>query len=418
MSEKGSVTESPPRALGRKATWLICLLTLLVAAGITSVIFSTEPVAQRETATRESPMLVNVVKVRSGTFRPTIINTGTVTPAREIQLSPQVSGLVMDVHPEFVPGGLIEQGEILATIEPEDYRNVLQQKESEWMQAKTDLELEMGRQEIARQDFQRFGDTISQDDLSLVLREPQLAAAKIRMEAAQAAVQQAKLNLERTTIECPFDAQILSRSANLGSQVSSSVPLAHIVGVDTYWVIATVPLSNIPYLQFPGEEGGEGAPVELRNVSAWPQGLTRTGRLFKQLGSLNETTRLARLVIEVDDPLARTSNNKGLPPLVIDEFLEVRIQGKPIENVVRLKWDYLRSNDTVWVMDEDSKLRIRPLEIVFKDARYAYIREGVEDGDRVVTTHLSTVTDGADLRVEERNPEGGMKTSEKQGVND
>jgi RND family efflux transporter MFP subunit len=321
-----------------------------------------------------------------------------------------VDGRIVEVHPDFVPGGFIDQGETVVQIEPEDYENLLRQRESELLQAKTDLQLELGRQEIARQDFQLFEDIVSTNDVSLVLRQPQLAAAKIRVDAAQAAVDQAKLDLERTTLKSPFDAQILSRSANLGSQVSSGTPIARILGIDTYWVMATVPLSKIPFLHFGGQRDGSGAMVELRNRSTWPTGVTRSGHLFKLVGSLDDTTRLARVVIEVDDPLARSPESEGLPSLLVGEYLEVRIKGKPIRNVIRLNRAYVRNQNTAWVMDAGNQLQVRDLEIVFTDAEHAYVREGLNDGDLVVTTHLSTVTDGAALRREEADPAGEPET--------
>lgn len=85
---------------------------------------------------------------------------------------------------------------------------------------------------------------------------------------------------------------------------------------------------------------------------------------------------------------------------MIGSFVESHIQGHELENVVRLNRDYLRNDDTVWVM-EDNELDIRDVNVVFRDAEYAYIDSGLKQNDRVVTTNLSTVTDGAPLRLEE-----------------
>jgi hypothetical protein len=84
---------------------------------------------------------------------------------------------------------------------------------------------------------------------------------------------------------------------------------------------------------------------------------------------------------------------------MIGSYVETQMRGKVLPNVVRLNRDYLRENETVWVM-EDNELRIRDVEIVVQDARYAYVNEGLSDGDRVVTTNLATVTDGAPLRLD------------------
>jgi hypothetical protein len=47
---------------------------------------------------------------------------------------------------------------------------------------------------------------------------------------------------------------------------------------------------------------------------------------------------------------------------------------------------------------QDKKLSIRDVEVVFKDADYAYIKSGLSGNEKVVTTNLTTVVDGAKLR--------------------
>jgi hypothetical protein len=65
---------------------------------------------------------------------------------------------------------------------------------------------------------------------------------------------------------------------------------------------------------------------------------------------------------------------------------------------VRLNRDYIRQNDTVWIMENDS-LSIRQPDIFFQDREYAYIRDGIEGGEHIITTSLSTVVEGAPLRL-------------------
>ena len=380
-----------------KTTLLICLGLLLGGGAVTALIFSTEPTAERTGATRETPMLVDVTTVRRDTVRPTIQAMGTVRPAQDIVLSPQVSGKILRRSDSFTPGGYVEEGETLLQIDPSDYENTLQQRRSELRQARADLNLEMGRQDVARQDYQLLGDSLSENDRALVLRKPQLNSARSAVESARAAVEQAELNLERTTITAPFDAHILSRSANVGSQVAPGDELGRLVGLEEYWVEATVPVSKLRHLTRPEEEAG--APVQIQNRTAWEEGASREGQVFRIIGSLEGETRMARVLVSVPDPHAYQSENGDGPRLMIGAYVEAHMEGTPLPNVVRLNRDYLRSNDTVWVM-EDGALQIRDATVVFRDARYAYIREGLNDGDQVVTTNLSTVSDGAPLRLE------------------
>ncbi|MDZ7690352.1 MAG: hypothetical protein U5K69_04255 [Balneolaceae bacterium] len=104
------------------------------------------------------------------------------------------------------------------------------------------------------------------------------------------------------------------------------------------------------------------------------------------------------------DPLSYRNENEDEPSLMIGSFVEANIQAEEIENVIRLNRDYVRQNDTVWIM-EDGQLRIGDLDIPFRDAQYAYIDSGLTEQDQVVTTNLSTVVDGAPLRLEGQAPQ-------------
>ncbi len=382
-----------------KKTLIVCTAILSVAAAAITVIFSTEPAAERSSARKQTAMLVEVSALESGAFRPTLTAMGTVRPEREIMLSPRVGGEIVALSKSFTPGGFVEQGEVLLQIDPADYEAALLQRSSELRQASADLELELGRQELARNDYEELKGTISSDYETLVLRAPQLNAARARVEAAQAAVRRAELDLERTRIRAPFAAHILSREANIGSQVSPGEPLGRLVGIQSYWVEATVPVAQLRWIEFPTGTEASGSSAQVRNRAAWPAKVFREAQVQQLIGALEEQTRLARVLLTVADPLAHEPGSAGQPPLMVGSYVEARIEGKPIENVIRMNRDFLRQNDTVWV-NEGGVLRIRQVEVVFSDEAFVYIGSGLEENDQVVTTNLSSVFDGAALRLE------------------
>lgn len=344
-------------------------------------------------------MLVDVTSVQQGDFRPTIKAMGTVEAAQDIILSPRISGEVIERSPSFTPGGYVEKGEVLLQIDSTDYKNTLQQRKSELRQVQADLNLEMGRQEAAQSEYRIFGDTLTEDNEARILRQPQLNAVKASVKSAQAAVDQAEAELQRTTIKAPFDAHILSRNVNVGSQVAAGEQLGRLVGLDEYWVEATVPVSKLRWLTFSETSQSEGSEVKIRNRTAWQEGEHREGYLDKMMGSLAEQTRLARVLISVPDPLGYHADNADLPKLMIGSFVETTLQGEELTDVIRLNRDYIRTDDTVWIM-EDQELHIKDVDIVFRDEQYAYIADGLTDQDQVVTTNLTTVSEGAPLRLE------------------
>jgi RND family efflux transporter MFP subunit len=391
-----------PTAPGWKAPLLLSLAVLLAAAAALAAIFLTEPTARREGATKETAMLVRVVPAEAGIYRPTITATGSVRPVREIVLRPRVASEVTAIAEAFDPGGRVAKGETLLRLDPSDFRHRLRQRRGDLREARAELALERGRQAVAEQEYRLLGEELSGVNRDLVLRQPQLRAARSRVETAQAAVDQAELDLSRTTITAPFDAHILTREVDVGSQVSAGDRLARLVGVDAYWVEATVPVAKLPWLALP-EDGEPGARVRVRDRGAWPEGQFRAGRLYRLIGSLGERTRLARVLARIPDPLAREAEG---PRLLIGAYVHTRIRGRPLEGVVRLEREHLRKDDTVWVM-ADGELDIRAVEVVLRDANYAYIREGLSGGERVVVSDLATVKQGAPLRLAEDSGAGG-----------
>ena len=387
--------------MGVKATVGVCLLILVIGAGVTATIFMTEPVATREGASKETPMLVDVVPVEAGSFRPIIEAMGTVVPEQRVVLEPRVGGQVIELGANFAPGGSVEKGEALVWLEPADFETERVRRRAELRQAQSELQVEVGRQRAAVQEYELAGVTLKGDGKALALREPQLEAARARVEAAEAAVRQAELDLKRTVVRAPFDAQVQSRHVDVGSQVGPGDELGRLVGIETFWVEASVPLEKVPWLDVPAKATARGARVEVRNRTAWPEGQVRIGHVERLIAELEDQTRLARVLVAIEDPLAVES--EGAPRMMVGEFVEARIEGRELPSVIRLDRDLVRMNDMVWVMKEEA-LDIRPVEVAYRDRLHAYISEGLEPGELVVATSLSRVRNGAPLRLREPDP--------------
>ena len=400
----------------------------ILGASVYAVILinQTEPTAQKIDRVRKSAALVETVTVQRGDFAPRLVVLGSVRPAQDISLSPRVGGQVVEISPGFIPGGMVRKGELLLRIDPADFENQVSIRKSELAQVNASREIEQARQRLAKKELQMLEGSIGETNRALVMREPQIASIEAEVDAAEASVERARLDLQRTRVIAPFDAQVLSRSVNVGSQVGAGDDLGRLVGVGEYWVIASVPIRNLRWIQFPEMDRQEilpdpdseaaqskpesqpdphpsgidpdddhvGSSVVLKNDDAWGPGVHRQAHVSGMLGTLDQQTRMARVLITVNDPLGLEND---APPLILESLVELEIEGVPISDVIRLSREYVRDQDTVWVM-HDGKLQIRDVEIEFRDAEFAYIRSGLEDGEVVVTTTLATVAEGVGLR--------------------
>lgn len=377
----------------RAGVTVVIVLALLVGAVLVSYwIKQSEPTAEREAATRRTSALVETIAVSKGAYRPTIEALGTVHPARDIVLSPRVSGQIISVSDAFTLGGLVQAGDELLRVDPSDYEQALIMRESEMLQVQAELDIEEGQQRVARREFELLGKDIDEANRSLVLRVPQIESLRAKLKSAQANVERARIDLDRTVIRAPFSGQILRRSAELGSQVSIGDELARLVGSESFWVVTTIPLSKLRWVEF-ADEHDEGAAAKIRHASAWSKDEHRIGRVTRLIGEVDQETRMARVIVDVPQPLG----NDDEPALILGSIVQVEIEAAALEDVVRLDRAYLRQGNTVWVMDNE-KLRIRKVDVLFSDAEHAFIADGLSEADRVVTTSLATVVDGLDIR--------------------
>ena len=383
-------------------TILTSTVMIIGSALAISVIFSTEPKAQKDGATKKTPMLVEVINADWGNHVPMIRTYGVVKPSKTIQLKPRVGGEVIAVSPQFVPGNLISQGQWLIKLDPTDFEIALERARSELTKAESAYAIEQGEQIRAQKAFELVSETIASDNKALILRQPQLKQAEAEVKTAQAMVKQAEIELQRTVIAMPFSGQILSREANLGSQLTPGNVLADVIGTKTYWIESNIPLSQLAWLAAPASDGE--ANVVIKNTTAGNQETEHQGKLIQVITRLDEQSRMARVLIEVNDPLGLTSNNQQISSnaLIAGTYVETDLPAKTINDSVKLPVQYLRKRDTAWVM-KDGKLDIRSVTVLYRDENFAYISEGITEGDKVITTDISAVRQGANVELKSQS---------------
>lgn len=346
---------------------------------------------------------VETIDVRLGTYPTQIQAMGVVKAARSVEISPQVSGQVIEISENLVPGSRFSEAEVLLQLDPTDYQLLFEQQKNLVIRAENDLALEQGKQLVAKQEFTLLDQQVSEAEQRLMLRQPQLSTLQTALLIAQAQKDQAQLNLERTTIRAPFDGIIDDLNVNIGSWVGSSSRLATIVGSQRYWIEAAIPQKELQWVMLPTEDQAMASRVRIYNPSAWGPDTFREGQVIQLLPRLGTQDRMARVLIAVTDPLAQTSENAGKPQLLIDSYVRLEITGKPLEDAVQLPRQYLRDGDTVWLYSDQATLTFRPVTIGFKNQDQALLIGGITSGDRVIISDIATPIAGMALQNSARN---------------
>jgi RND family efflux transporter MFP subunit len=363
---------------------------------VVTYMMTTSTRAQRSKPVRQA-RLVEVVDVVPQASRLTIEAWGTVLAARQVTLQSQVAGEVKHTSAAFEPGAQVAAGELLLQIDPADYQLAIRQRRADLTKAKAELALEEGKGKVAEQEFELLSQETepSREQRRLMLREPQRETARADVATAEAALAAAELNLARTRVKVPFNALVMERQVNIGTRVGSGANLATLVDTDTFWVELALPAASLRWLKLPAEAEA-GSEVRLYQEQIWGEGRYREGRIIRMRGDLDQKGRMARLLVAISDPLGLA--DEDLPVLLLGAFVRAEIAGRELQDVLSLDRAWVRDNNTLWVMDRDDKLAIRRPPLIYSGITEVYVGDGLEAGDRIITSELAVAVEGMPLR--------------------
>lgn len=357
---------------------------------------------------RKQQTIVQVEPATFTTHTTEIIALGNVIASQQIELKPQVSGEVLEISPSLVAGGFFKKDERLLEVDDTDYRIELLELESDLATARSGLEIEMGNQRIARKEYQLLGEEAAEDEKRLMLRSPQLLQQKAAVEAAQARVAKGKLNLQRTHITAPFNGVTIEQGVNIGAQVNTSSTLATLAGTDTFWVELAVPVEKLQWINLPGNSPDEiGSGVKIFTDGDAKR--FRAGRVIRMAADLESKGRMARVYVEVEDPLCLQQKNHDKDRLFLGSYVKAAIEGKEIDRVIYLSRSQLRDNDTVWLYGEDATLIKKRVDVLFRGNEFVLVR-GLDEGAKLIVSNIAAPVEGMMLALEgETLPPGGEK---------
>ncbi len=341
-----------------------------------------------------SPPLVEVTQVYYGPHQLTVNGMGTVLASKEINLTPGVGGEIIAMSDNMVPGGFFTKNETLVTIDPLDYQLAILKLQSEVDKAQNDLELEMGNQRIARTEYEILGQKVTETEKNLMLRNPQLKISEATLQGVKASLAQAKLDLKRTRVDAPFNGVVLTRSVNLGTRVTESTILGTLVGTDEFWVKLAIPTNQLQWITFPAS-GKQGSKVRIFLQEKTAGQFYRTGQVIRLAADVEAKGRMAAVYVAVKDPLCLLPENSEMPKLLLDSFVRADIEGVELASVVSIHRDYLHENNSIWLMKDDNTLEIRKVNIVAKTNDQVLVGSGIENGDRLIVTALSSPVEGS-----------------------
>jgi RND family efflux transporter MFP subunit len=377
---------------------MLAVSLLAGAAGITFLLYLNRP-STEITEPVYIPVTVDVVVAEKETIRIPVQAQGTVSPLQQSVLAAEVQGRIVHVADNFNVGGFLREGDVLLRIDARDYEARLARAEAALRNAESELLQERGRADVARREWERLpaGSQRSDEARDLYLRKPQLAQAEAQLLAAAADVNNARDDLERTTVRAPYDALIRAKHSELGHYVTPGSSLAEIFAVAMAEVRLPIPQTRLAYLDLPEVASDtDGGLIDLYTdvggtINHW------SARLHRSEGVFDERSRALFAVARIDDPYAL--NSPGREPLRIGTFVNASIQGRAMPGLVALPRYVLRAGDMVAVVDDNKLVRNRKVTTLRAGGDFIYVSSGLENGDLVILTALDSALTGAEVAV-------------------
>lgn len=354
-----------------------------------------------------------------------VYSAGTVRPRAEIDIAAQINGKVASVAPAFQSGGRVSAGEVLFRIDDADYRNRVQQARANVAAQLVGLLQAEEEARIARAEYEGFlrrrADAAPPpgEASPLTLREPQLAAARAALARDSAALADAELALSRTEVHAPFSGIVRTEMVDVGQFVAAGQGVGRLYADDAVEVV--VPLSDADAALIPDlwtlDAGDGDTSVEATVMAEYGDAAYAwSGYVDRAEAALDEQTRTIDVVVRVPDPFAggraATLDGDGAeledgprgPPLLVGQFVEVRIAGAAPERYFTVPRSALRTGNEVWALRQDTLVTIVPVGVLQRADELVYVTGALAAGQAVVLSGLQFATEGMVVRTSADGP--------------
>lgn len=389
--------------LARVARVFFTVIQVLIPVGFLALglvaavaLFSARPTPPR-VEREEIATLVRTIEPRPKDVRLDVEAWGEVKPERILILQPQVSGRIVDVSASLSPGSVLDKDTVAASIYRRDFELSLQQAQAALATAEVNLEVERGRGRIAQRDWELLGDIAGDLDLdaesaTLALRGPHLREREAMVQSACSRVEQAQLALDRTDIKVPFKAMVRTRSGVEGSMVSPASIIATLVGTDAWWVEVGVPMDDLARVKLPDATGAGGGSAVVKVRLADGTASKYTATIARLTGSVDTAGRQARILLRIEDPLGQSQSQPV--PLLLGEFVHASLEGPTRTDVYELPRAVLRDGDVLWIRGADTRLDIRPANVLGGSLDTVIVDIELAPGESIVTSSIATPVKG------------------------
>ena len=375
----------------------IVVVALAAAVGLSQM----KPPPQKEPV-GSVDLLIDVQTLESGSYSFIIESQGTVRPLTETILSAEVSGSIVSVSPKFIAGGVFAAGEELMRIDQTNYVGAVDQAKAFLKQRQIEFD---GAKTLRTQGYRA---------------EAEFAAAEAALATANANLIRTRRDLDRTRIRLPYEGMVRSRSANIGQFVNPGKELGVVFATDIAEVRLPLTDQDLAFVDLPDAneitESGISTDGPTVTLTAVQRGRSTNwiAKIVRSEGVVDERARVTYAVARITDPYRLHGSSSDETPLPMGTFVSARIEGATIDVAVQLPRSSMRRMNEVIFVDEENRLRIRPVDVIRTDAEYAYVAGDSLVGERISLTAIESPINGAKVRTTD-DPPGQAEVEQESG---
>jgi RND family efflux transporter MFP subunit len=376
---------------------LLPVVILIITLVSFKFIMGNPPQAQRGFTPKVAKIVVETLQLELQQYQVQVDSYGVVKPRTRSMLVAQVSGQITEISAQFREGGFFNRGEVLVQIDNRDHLADVKTAQANILTAQQTLLEEEARAQQAITDWQRLGN--GQQASILVLRKPQLEAAKAKVLSAQAAFEKAQLNLERTQVKAPYAGRILSKSVDVGQVVGNNSQLAEIYATDKVEIRLPIRNKDLGLVDLP-EQFRDVGTIELGSKVIFQSDLVGQqnwlGNLVRTEGAIDANAQQLYVVAQINDPYKATSTNKY--PIKIGQYVKAQITGRALQNVLVVPNSTIYQGSYVYIV-ENGVLKRKDVELRWQNSQQSIITKGLEAGEQLVLTPLGQVSSGTPVSI-------------------
>ena len=353
---------TPEKEQYKMKKWMVFMIVVAACIFAGFMAFQLKPAAGKLAKIEASAATAMVVTVRSiepATYAAKITAFGEVVPHRQVTIKTQVEGQIVFLSAQLETGKSVKKGELLVRMEQSAFRMQVAEANNRLAVAKINLLKEEREAKDARINWQQSG-MKGDPDSPLVLRGPQLAAARSEVEAATASLLHARALLKQTEIRAPFDAIIIRRNVNPGEALFAADEIATLFAVGSVEIRVHIDPADWDLLPEP-VLGTKATLYDTGQSASWQ------AVVAGKSSHLNRESRLRTLILQVRHPLDLT------PQLLPGTFVRVEISGRPVPNLLRIPKSALTQQGIVWFVDDKKKLHKSHVDPLFYQNTVVYI---------------------------------------------